>query len=66
MIENCSSSSAGGLIYSNNGSHYAFAGTIRNNTASKGMIYLANQGGGGVIATIEEIVHIVDNKGSSV
>lgn len=27
VIENCSSSSAGGLIYSNNGSHYTFAGT---------------------------------------
>ena len=66
VIENCSSSSAGGLIYSNNGSHYTFAGTIRNNTASKGMIYLANQGGGGVIATIEETAHIVDNKGLAV
>lgn len=63
VIENCSSSSAGGLIYSNNGSHYTFKGTIRNNTASKGMIYLANQGGGGVIATIEDGAHIVDNKG---
>ena len=66
VIENCSSSSAGGLIYSNNGSHYTFAGTIRDNTASKGMIYLANQGGGGVIATIEETAHIVDNKGLAV
>lgn len=63
VIENCSSSSAGGLIYSNNGSHYTFKGTIRNNTASKGMIYLANQGGGGVIATIEDGAHIVDNEG---
>lgn len=63
VIEGCSSSSAGGLIYSNNGSHYTFAGTIRNNTAFKGIIYLANQGGGGVIATIEEGAHIVDNKG---
>ncbi len=62
VIENCSSSSSGGLIYSNNGSHYTFAGTIRNNTASKGMIYLANQGGGGVVATIEPTAHIVDNK----
>lgn len=61
VIENCSSSSSGGLIYSNNGSHYTFAGTIRNNTASKGMIYLANQGGGGVIATIESTAKIVDN-----
>lgn len=63
VIENCSSSSAGGLIYSNNGSHYTFAGTIRNNRASNGMIYLANQGGGGVIATIESTAHIVDNTG---
>lgn len=63
VIENCSSSSAGGLIYSNNGSHYTFAGTIRNNRASKGMIYLANQSGGGVIATIEKTAHIVDNTG---
>lgn len=61
VIENCSSSSAGGLIYSNNGSHYTFAGTIRNNTASKGVIYLANQGGGGVVATIESTAKIVDN-----
>lgn len=61
IIENCSSSSAGGLIYSNNGSHYTFAGTIRNNTASKGVIYLANQGGGGVVATIESTAKIVDN-----
>ena len=30
------------------------------------MIYLANQGGGGVIATIEETAHIVDNKGLAV
>ncbi len=63
VVENCSSSSAGGLIYSNNGSHYTFAGTIRNNRASNGMIYLANQSGGGVIATIEETAHIVDNAG---
>lgn len=63
VIENCSSSSAGGLIYSNNGSHYTFAGTIRNNRASSGMIYLANQSGGGVIATIEKTAHIVDNTG---
>lgn len=63
VIENCSSSSAGGLIYSNNGSHYTFAGTIRNNRASSGMIYLANQSGGGVIATIKETAHIVDNTG---
>ena len=66
VIENCSSSSAGGLIYSNNGSHYTFAGIIRNNTASKGMIYLANQGGGSVIATIEGTAHIVDNEGLAV
>ena len=63
VIEGCSSSNAGGLIYSNNGSHYTFAGTIRNNRASNGMIYLANQGGGGVIATIEPTAHIVDNTG---
>ena len=63
VIEGCSSSSAGGLIYSNNGSHYTFAGTIQNNRASNGMIYLANQSGGGVIATIEETAHIVDNTG---
>ena len=62
VIENCSSSSAGGLIYSNNGSHYTFAGTIRNNKASKGIIYLANQSGGGVVATIKETAHIVDNE----
>lgn len=62
VIENCSSSSAGGLIYSNNGSHYTFAGTLRNNRASKGIIYLANQSGGGVIATIEPTAHIVDNE----
>ncbi len=66
VIENCSSNSAGGLIYSNNGSHYTFYGIIRNNTAPKGMIYLANQGGGGVIATIEEGAQIVDNKGLGV
>lgn len=63
VVENCSSRSSGGLIYSNNGSHYTFAGTIRNNTALSGMIYLANQGGGGVIATIESTAHIVDNTG---
>ena len=63
VIENCTSYCAGGLIYSNNGSHYTFAGTIRNNTALKGIIYLANQGGGGVIATIEPTAHIVDNTG---
>lgn len=66
VIERCSSSSAGGLIYSNNGSHYTFAGTIRDNTASKGMIYLANQGGGGVIANIEPTAKIVDNRGLGV
>ena len=66
VIEKCSSNSAGGLIYSNNGSHYTFYGIIRNNTAPKGMIYLANQGGGGVIATIEEGAQIVDNKGLGV
>ena len=69
VIEGCSSSSAGGLIYSNNGSHYTFAGTIRNNkvmaspTTSPAIIYLANQSGGGVIATIEDTAHIVDNSG---
>lgn len=63
IIENCSSTSAGGLIYSNNGSHYTFSGTIRNNRASSGMIYLANQSGGGVVATIEPTAHIVDNSG---
>ena len=63
VIENCTSYCAGGLIYSNNGSHYTFAGTIRNNTAPKGVIYLANQSGGGVIATIEPTAHIVDNTG---
>ena len=66
VIENCSSSSAGGLIYSNNGSHYTFAGTIRNNNASNGMIYLANQSGGGVLATIEKTAHIVDNTGPGI
>lgn len=66
VIEGCSSSSAGGLIYSNNGSHYTFAGTIRNNSASSGMIYLANQSGGGVVATIESTAHIVDNTGLGV
>lgn len=66
VIENCSSDSAGGLIYSNNGSHYTFAGTIRNNTARNGIIYLANQSGGGVVATIEDTAHIVDNTGPGV
>lgn len=66
IIENCSSSCAGGLIYSNNGSHYTFKGTIRNNTAPNGMVYLANQSGGDVIATIEDGAHIVDNKGLGV
>ena len=66
VIENCSSSSTGGLIYSNNGSHYTFAGTIRNNTAPSGIIYLANQSGGGVLATIEQTAHIVDNTGPGI
>ena len=66
VIENCSSSSAGGLIYSNNGSHYTFMGIIRNNTAYKGMIYMANQGGGTPIAIIESTAHIIDNTGLAI
>ncbi len=63
VIENCQTTSAGGLIYSNNGSHYVIRGTIRNNIASKGMIYMANQGGGRPECMIESTAHIVDNTG---
>lgn len=63
VIENCQTNNAGGLIYSNNGSHYIIRGTIQNNTASKGMIYMANQGGGRPECIIESPARIIDNSG---
>lgn len=63
VIENCQSEGAGGLIYSNNGSHYIIRGTIQNNTAVNGMIYMANQGGGRPECRIESTAHIIDNTG---
>lgn len=37
IIENCQTNNAGGLIYSNNGSHYIIRGTIRNNKGKRQM-----------------------------
>lgn len=69
VIENCQTSNAGGLIYSNNGSHYVIRGTIQKNKSlrlgflTNAIIYMANQGGGTPECTIESTAHIIDNTG---
>ena len=63
VIENCTSNNAGGLLYSSNGTKYIIRGTIQNNTASSGMIYMVNQGGGRPECTIEPTAKIIDNTG---
>ena len=66
LVTNCSSVSAGGLLYTNNGSRYLIQGTITGNNASAGMIYLANQSGGRVSAIMEEGASITNNTGLGV
>lgn len=73
VIENCKTKCDGGLLYSNNGTHYIIRGTIRNNESKKvifgsitgpnAMIYMANQGGGTPECTIESTARIIDNSG---
>ena len=56
----------GGMMYTNNGSRYAIYGDITNNNASNGMIYLANQSGGSVEATLYDGGLISGNTGYGV
>lgn len=50
-------------MYTHNGSRYVFEGKITGNTALKGIVYLANQGGGRVSARMLEGAEISNNKG---
>ena len=66
LITDCEANGAGGLIYSNNGTKYIFDGTIENNTALSGMIYIANQSGGRPYLEIKENAVIANNNGLGV
>ncbi len=66
LITDCEANGAGGLIYSNNGTKYIFDGTIENNTALSGMIYIANQSGGRPYLEIKENAVITNNNGLGV
>lgn len=57
---------AGGMLYTNNGSRYCIQGALTKNTAGSGVMYLANQSGGRVEATIEEGAQITDNSGLAI
>lgn len=61
VIEQCEATGAGGLLYTNNGSQYTIRGKIIDNTASKGVMYLGNYGGGETYATLEEGGLIANN-----
>ena len=50
QVTGCTATGEGGLLYTHNGSRYVFEGKITGNTALKGIVYLANQGGGRVSA----------------
>lgn len=66
IIENNITTSDGGLLYSNNGSHYIIRGKIVRNTATAGMLYVANYSGGVSEATIEDGALIANNTGLGV
>lgn len=66
IIDSNTASGAGGLMYTWNGSHYIIQGHITNNTASAGMMYLANQSGGQTEVTIKEGALISNNKGKGI
>ena len=66
LITDCEANGAGGLIYSNNGTKYIFDGTIENNTALSGMIYIANQSGGRPYLEINKNAVIANNEGLGV
>ncbi len=66
VIDNNSATGAGGLIYSGNGAHYTFEGLITKNIASNGMVYLANQSGGRVVAEMKDGAKITENTGLGV
>ena len=66
LITDCKANGAGGLIYSNNGTRYIFDGTIENNTALSGMIYIANQSGGRPYLEINKNAVIANNAGLGV
>lgn len=66
LITGNKATGAGGMMYTNNGSRYAIYGTITQNTANNGMMYLANQSGGSVEATLYEGGRISGNTGYGV
>ena len=63
QVTGCTATGEGGLLYTHNGSRYVFEGKITGNTALKGIVYLANQGGGRVSARMLEGAEISNNKG---
>ena len=63
LITENTANGAGGLFYSNNGSHYLIEGKITKNIAANGMFYLANQSGGRVEATMKGNAEISENTG---